>query len=229
MTEFVEGSEKLKTPIELLKELSTVYNALPEGSTLRANILSDIGGKYHANTLSAILSGWSDYEKILGDYANGTGSAMRESEKSANSWEGSINKVNDSWTSFVQNFTKSDDVITFLGIIDKAVNKLDDLIQTLGLAGTAFTAFTAYKSFKNEGIFRYDEDTGINIFNSFKRDNVDWSGLDEGTQKVNEFISKVQEIKNIDNEVSMKKAFADLFDQTEDFNFILLMQLKILM
>ena len=175
--------------------------------------------KYHANTLSAILSGWSDYEKILGDYANGTGSAMRESEKSANSWEGSINKVNDSWTSFVQNFTKSDDIITFLGIIDKAINKLDDLIQTLGLAGTAFTAFTAYKSFKNEGIFRYDEDTGINIFNSFKKDNVDWSGLDEGTQKVNEFISKVQEIKNIDNEVSMKKAFTDLFDQTEDFNF----------
>ena len=219
MTEFVDGSEKLKTPIELLKELSTVYNALPEGSTLRANILSDIGGKYHANTLSAILSGWSDYEKILGDYANGTGSAMREAEKSANNWEGSINKVNDSWTSFIQNFTKSDDIITFLGIIDKAVNKLDDLIQTLGLAGTAFTAFTAYKSFKNEGMFRYDEDTGVNIFNSFKKDNVDWSGLDEGTQKVNEFISKVQEIKNIDNEVSMKKAFTDLFDQAEDFNF----------
>ena len=47
MTEFVDGSEKLKTPIELLKELSTVYNALPEGSTLRANILSDIGGEFY--------------------------------------------------------------------------------------------------------------------------------------------------------------------------------------
>lgn len=49
MTEFVDGSEQLKTPIELLKELSEVYNAAPEGSTLKANILSDIGGKVYRN------------------------------------------------------------------------------------------------------------------------------------------------------------------------------------
>lgn len=51
MTKIVDGSEKLKTPIELLKELSQAFNSLPEGDTRRANILSDIGGKYHANTL----------------------------------------------------------------------------------------------------------------------------------------------------------------------------------
>lgn len=47
MTEIVNGSEKLKTPIELLKELSQAFNSLPEGDTRRANILSDIGGKFY--------------------------------------------------------------------------------------------------------------------------------------------------------------------------------------
>lgn len=48
MTKMVNGSEKLKTPIELIKELSIAFNSLEEGSIERANILNDIGGKlYH--------------------------------------------------------------------------------------------------------------------------------------------------------------------------------------
>ena len=48
MTKIVDGTEQLKTPIELLKELSDAFTSLPEGDTRRANILSDIGGKiYH--------------------------------------------------------------------------------------------------------------------------------------------------------------------------------------
>lgn len=48
MTKMVGDSEQLKTPIELFKELSEVYNALPEGSVEKANILTNIGGKvYH--------------------------------------------------------------------------------------------------------------------------------------------------------------------------------------
>lgn len=48
MTRMVDGAEQLKTPIELLKELSDVFTSLEEGSTIRATILNDIGGKvYH--------------------------------------------------------------------------------------------------------------------------------------------------------------------------------------
>lgn len=48
MTKMVNGAEKLKTPIELIKELSVAFNSLDEGSIERANILNDIGGKvYH--------------------------------------------------------------------------------------------------------------------------------------------------------------------------------------
>nr|DAW20520.1 MAG TPA: minor tail protein [Caudoviricetes sp.] len=49
MTKLVNGSEKLKTPIELIKELSKAFTSLEEGDTRRANILSDIGGRFYHN------------------------------------------------------------------------------------------------------------------------------------------------------------------------------------
>jgi TP901 family phage tail tape measure protein len=49
MTKLVNGSEKLKTPIELIKELSEAFTSLEEGDTRRANILSDIGGRFYHN------------------------------------------------------------------------------------------------------------------------------------------------------------------------------------
>ena len=89
MTKFVDGAEQLKTPIELLKELSVAFNELPEGAIERSTILTDIGKKYHANTLSAILSDWSSYEQMLELYSSSSadGSAFREAEKSANNLE----------------------------------------------------------------------------------------------------------------------------------------------
>lgn len=57
-----EGA-KLRNPMEILKELSQVYNSLPDSSVDKQGIISDIGGKYHANALAALLSNWTSYEK----------------------------------------------------------------------------------------------------------------------------------------------------------------------
>ena len=78
MYKMVEGSKQLKTPIELLGELSEVFNSLPKGDDKRAYILSEIGGKYRSNTLAAILQDWEDMEGIMQTYASGAGSAMEE-------------------------------------------------------------------------------------------------------------------------------------------------------
>ena len=64
-TEFVNGIEKMRNPIEVLKDLAKVFNELEESDPLRTEILTNIGQKYQANKLSALLSGWSDYEKML--------------------------------------------------------------------------------------------------------------------------------------------------------------------
>ena len=47
MTKIVDGAEQLKTPVELIKELSVVFNQLPDGDIKKANILNDIAGKIY--------------------------------------------------------------------------------------------------------------------------------------------------------------------------------------
>lgn len=140
MTEMVGDSKLLKDPIELLRELSKVYNELPEGSELRANVLTNIGGKHHANVLASILGGIDvgDFDTMLNDYSEGMGSAAVEAEKSANNWEGSLNKLSNAWTSLIQNFANSDAIITAvngLTALTKGIDKFASLPSLMGLIG----------------------------------------------------------------------------------------------
>ena len=154
MTKMVNGAEKLKTPIELLKELSKAFNELPEGDTRRANILSDIGGKWHANTLSAILSDWSSFEKMESLYSQGSGSALQEAEKSANNLSGSLEKLSNDWTSFVQNIVNSDGLKTGVNLLDgllKGVTSLSGGLNSLGSFGTMGTLVGLVQSITGHG------------------------------------------------------------------------------
>lgn len=146
MTKMVGDTEMLKTPIELIKELSSAYNTLPDGSVLKQNILTNIGGKHHANVLSAVLSGYDDYEKMLKDYSEGMGSAEKEAEKSANNWQGSLNKLSNSWTKFIGNFANADIITGALQGINGLLNGVNSLIDTVGvlptvLGGAGIAAF----------------------------------------------------------------------------------------
>lgn len=87
MTEMVGGAEKLRNPINILRDLSKTFNELDEDDPLRAEILTNIGQKYHAAKLSALLSNMDMYDKMLKDYSEGEGSAFAEAEKSANNLE----------------------------------------------------------------------------------------------------------------------------------------------
>lgn len=138
MTEMVNGSEKLKTPIELIKELSAAFTSLDEGDTRRANILSDIGSKYHANTLAAILSDLDSYYKMLDYYSKGQGSATEEAQKTAESWEGMWNKMENKWTEFVNEFANSD---LFKSLIESATIFIDAISDVASPLNTILTQF----------------------------------------------------------------------------------------
>ena len=133
-----DGIARLRDPMEVLKELSNVYNSLPTDSAERAGIIADIGGKYRGNILSSILSNWDKVEKMLADYENSTGSAMEEAMKSANNWEGSLNRLSNTWTDTVENLADSDMItgtINGLNGILEIVNKLTSALGGLGTAG----------------------------------------------------------------------------------------------
>lgn len=46
MTEFVDGTEKLRNPISIIRDLAKTFNQLDEDDPLRAEILTNVGGKF---------------------------------------------------------------------------------------------------------------------------------------------------------------------------------------
>ena len=85
--------------------------------------------KYRGNQLAALLSNWDTYKKILGDYQNAQGSAAQEAEKTANSWEGSINRLSYSWTDLVANFADSSEITTVINFLNGIVSSVDILTE----------------------------------------------------------------------------------------------------
>lgn len=124
MTEMVNGTEKLRDPINILRDLAKTFNQLEEDNPLRAEILTNIGQKYHANKLSALLQNMDMYDKMLVDYSEGEGSALEEANKSASNLTGTINKLHNSWTEFVNGVLNSD------GLKDGA-NALNGIVKIM--------------------------------------------------------------------------------------------------
>ena len=92
--------------------------------------------KYRANALNAILENYSLYEKMLQDYADGTGSMAIEAEKTANSWEGSMNRLSNSWTKTIGHIANSDGIITTINGLNSILSVIDKITGKLGSFGS---------------------------------------------------------------------------------------------
>lgn len=140
MTEMVNGAEKLRDPISILRDLAKTFNELSEDDPLRAEILTNIGQKYHANKLSALLQNMDIYDKMLTDYAEGEGSALEESNKSAENLTGTINKLHNSWTEFVNGIVSSDGLKTGVKLLNNIVEAINSITSSgIGLNTTLLT------------------------------------------------------------------------------------------
>jgi len=149
-----DGIATLRNPIEVLKDLAEVYNSLPDDSAEKQGLISDLGGKYHANALSALLSRWDLYEKMLSEFSQGAGSSLEEAEKTANSWEGRLNSLQNSWDSFINTLTNKEAVMGGISFFDRLIQGAEKLIDTIGeipvVLTTLNTAMVAMK--KDYGI-----------------------------------------------------------------------------
>lgn len=134
MTKTVNGVEKMRTPIEILKDLAETFNSLDASDPLKSEILTNIGQKFHANELSALLSNWDSYEKMLQEYSQGTGSAAEEAEKSAKSLEGRLNSLDNTWKKLVSDLVNSDE-------LKAGVTGLTDLLSVIEKIGSALGGF----------------------------------------------------------------------------------------
>lgn len=162
MTEFVNGTEKLRDPISILRDLADTFNKLDEDDALRAEILTNIGGKHQATKLAALLQNMELFDKMLVDYAEGSGSAMEEAMKSANNWSGKLNQLQNSWDSLVNSIINKDTVLNGLTFGDKLIQGAESLIDTFGeipvLLTTINTAMTVMQ--KDYGLTKiWDKET----------------------------------------------------------------------
>lgn len=75
---------------------------------------------------------------------------MNEATKSANNWEGSLNRLSNTWTDTVQNFVNSDDIITVINSFNGFLTVVKNIIEELKLfpivLGSAFMALNTSKS-----------------------------------------------------------------------------------
>ena len=136
MTEMADGSGQLKSPIALLGELADVFLRLDENDTRRTDLLSAVGGSKHADTLSALLNNWSSYGEMLSLYESGIGSAAAAAEQSADSWEGSLNRLSATWTETIGNITDSGAFSTAIEGLNGLLSGLNQITGAVGPAGT---------------------------------------------------------------------------------------------
>lgn len=138
-----DGIATLRNPMEILKDLAEVYNSLPDNSADKQGLISDIGGKYHANALSSLLSRWDLYEKMLKEYSQGTGSALEEANKTADSWEGRLAQLQNSWDSFVNSLTGKNVVKGGISFLDNTIQTFEKLTDTIGTIPTILATVNA--------------------------------------------------------------------------------------
>ena len=155
MTVMRNGIEQMRNPIQILDDLAETFNSLSETDPLKSEILTNIGQKYHANELSALLSNWDQYKKMLQDYSEGTGSAAREAEKSANNWEGSMNKLHNTWTDIVGNVLNSDAIVATVNSLNGLLSVINKITSALGSFGTISTTLSGILGAKGYGLTNY--------------------------------------------------------------------------
>lgn len=136
LKETKDGILQTRDAMDVLWELSVEYNQLEENDLRRTELLNSVGGKLRANALDAILKNYDMYSKMLEEYAQGTGSMAIEAEKTANSWEGSMNRLGNTWKDTVENIVKSDAIITVINSLNSLLSVINNVTDKLGSLGT---------------------------------------------------------------------------------------------
>ena len=145
------GITSLRDPMEILKELSEAYSKLSSNDTRKSNLLDAAGSSANADALDAVLENYSLYEKMLAEYADGAGSMLQKAAQTADSWEGSLNRLSNTWTDTIGNIADSDAVITLVNGLNGLLSVVNSMTEKLGSLGTIGIGAGLFAGLKNTG------------------------------------------------------------------------------
>lgn len=151
LKETKNGVISLRDPMEVIKDLAKEYSKLDPSDARRTNLLSSVGGELEGNALNALLENYDLYEKMLDEYAKGTGSISVEVEKTAKSWEGSLNRLSNTWTDTIGNIANSDAIISMINSLNGLLSVINKMTEVLGPLKTIGLGAGLFASLKNVG------------------------------------------------------------------------------
>lgn len=79
------------------------------------------------------------------------GSAFDEAMKSANSWEGSLNRLSNTWTDFINGLVTSDTAKSVIDFLTSIIKGIDELRDSIGTIPTLLSGIATIGVFKNVG------------------------------------------------------------------------------
>ena len=125
---------QLRESSAVLGELAGKWETLD--TVAQSAIAEALAGKRQANILTALMGHWDTVEKMMQDYADGAGSALKENEIYLDSWEAKSKQLTASWTEFVSHLVETDTIKGALDVVIGLVELLDSegghLIVTIG-------------------------------------------------------------------------------------------------
>lgn len=130
---------QLRESSAVLSELAGKWETLD--TVAQSAIAEALAGKRQANILTALMGSWDIVEKMMQDYADGAGSALRENEIYLDSWEAKSKQLTASWTEFVSHLIETDTIKDALDGVIGLVELLDtDFGRAVVTAGAASAA-----------------------------------------------------------------------------------------
>lgn len=150
-TELVNGIQQLRNPMKIIEDISAKWNTL--SNIDQSKLIDAIGGKYRGNAFSSLVTNFDMYQKMLTEYANSAGSAMKENEVRMSSWETKANQLSNAMSKFWNNTIDTGAIKSSLDVLIGLINVLDsNFVRTVGTIalvsasiyglGVGFQAFT---------------------------------------------------------------------------------------
>ncbi len=145
------GIVELRNPMVILNDLATAYSSLGTADQRKINLIDAVGDENAGNQLNGLLENWNLYTKMLAEYSQGSGNAMKEAAKNSSDWESSLNRLSNTWTDMVHKVINSGDITSGINVLNELLNVIKNLSDVLGPLATIGIGAGLFANLKNIG------------------------------------------------------------------------------
>lgn len=111
----------MKSMSRIMTELSAKWGTLTKAQ--QSYLQNYLAGNRNGNVLFALMDNWGQYEKMLQQYEESSGTALEKNAKYTESWEAATNKLSTAWLNVVSSITDDG------GFIQETTSVLGDFLN----------------------------------------------------------------------------------------------------